>query len=128
MAPARVYHGPTPALSDEPGLPSEVWEDFEASLALMTHRGLTEPPLFGGSPDECGWIHVVPPRLVRKLASRGDEELGVVRKRWKTMSPRDAEKSQLRALRELARKALATKQEMFLWLIHSMHGADSPDE
>ncbi len=116
------------ALNDEPGLPSEVWEDFDASFARMAQRGLTESPIFGGSPDECGWIHLVPPRLVRKLAALGDAELSIVRERWTTISPLGAEGPQLRAVRKLAQKALAAGQEMFLWLIQSTYRADSSDD
>ncbi|APR76460.1 Hypothetical protein A7982_01807 [Minicystis rosea] len=109
------------ALHDEPGLAPEAWDDSRVWVARMTERGLMESPFFGGEPDECGWIHVVPARLVHKLAELGDDQLGVAHERWKTLSPLGAKGPRLTALRALAQKALATQQEMFLWLIHTMY-------
>ncbi len=113
------------ALNNEPNLAREAWdEDMGTWSALMARRGLMESPFFGGAPDECGWILVVPSRLVRRLSSLDDGDVAMVTHRWKTFAPRGAKSPPLRKLRALAQRALQTEQEMFLWLIHPMYRAE----
>lgn len=113
------------ALSGEPRLPDEVWEDgwFE----LMFERGLCEQPLLGGDDDvgDPRYMYEVPERLTERLLQLRASDVDLVAKAWLARCWESAAgpAEYLSRFCELARLAASTNGRLFSWNIHPLHRA-----
>jgi len=115
----QIYFALDLALSGEPPLARETWEDNW--LPAMQARGLLDTPLFGGldnlhDPRE---LYEVPARLVERLRALSAGDLDAAAQAWQARcyQKTDAPSDDLARFCELARVASSNGQRLFTWNI-----------
>jgi len=111
------------ALSGEPPLSTETWED--GWFDLMWKRQFFVEPLLGGTDDigDSRDLHEVPARLVVLLAQLRPDAVNAMAANWlaRCYEPADAPAEFLARFCELARISVSNEGRLFTWNINPLH-------
>jgi len=105
------------ALAGEEGRAPDHFREPDALNAIIAARGLDQDALVGESAQsDPRWVLVVPQQVVSRLDSLEEGSLGAALEAWNRCSPTTSTFDDLRDLWSLAKRAIAQRREMFLWL------------